>query len=84
MSNDHSTAKTVLKTLVGLGTGRITYAIINNNVEATEPRVTDKVIVPLASFVIGGMAADAAERHTDKIIDDVVATWKKYTRKNPA
>lgn len=63
--------KAVASTIVGIGTSKIVYGIIANNVETTNP--VDKVTVVAGSFVVGSMAADATKKHTDKMIDEAAA-----------
>lgn len=65
--------KAVARTIVGLGTGRIAYAVIRNNLkeDAANDKKIDQITVPAATFVVGGMAATAAEQYTDKMIDEI-------------
>lgn len=69
--------KTVASTIVGIGTSKIVYGIVANNVEIKNP--VDQVTVFAGSFVAGSMAADATKKHTDKMIDDAAA-WLKSVK----
>lgn len=75
MPNENRLYKTklVARTIVGLGTGRIAYAVIRNNLkeDSANDRKIDPITVPAASFVVGGMAATAAEQYTDRMIDEI-------------
>jgi hypothetical protein len=61
--------KTITSTIVGIGTGKIVHGIISTNVDTESP--VDKTTVFAASFVIGGMAAEATKQYTDRMIDEV-------------
>lgn len=74
--------KTAASAIVGVGTSKIVYAIIRNNVPTKTP--VDKVTVAAGSFVIGGMAADATKKHTDKMIDELVDTYNKIKNQTNA
>lgn len=67
-------AKKAISATVMFGTGRIVYSILNNNVDESET-LAQQVSVPVASFVIAGMATDATTRYTDHLVDEVVTWW---------
>lgn len=71
--------KTITTFVVGAGTTRIVNGIVQTNVP-TE-KVTDKVAVTAASFVIGSMAADATKKYTDTAIDEVIDLYNKTVTK---
>jgi len=74
-------AKATVSTIVAFGAGRITYSILNNNVDEPE-NIAQAVSVPVASFVIAGMAADYTSQYSDKLIDEIVVWWKTNVTKN--
>ena len=74
-------AKKAISATVMFGTGRIVYSILRNNVDEPE-NIAQAVSVPVASFVIGGMAADAASQYSDRMVDEVVLWWKTNVSKN--
>ena len=61
--------KKITSTIVAVGTGKITYAIIRNNVETEN--IVDQVTVAAGSFAIGGIVAKASEQYTNQMIDEV-------------
>lgn len=65
-------AKNVVKIVVCAGTTKIVSGIIANNTDPT--KITDKVAIVSASFVLGSMAADAASKYTNAKIDEL-AEW---------
>ena len=60
-------AKKMTAFVVGAGVTKIVAGVIANNTAPT--RVTDKVSIVAAAFVLGGIAADAASKYTDSQID---------------
>ena len=67
--------KTVVSTIVGIGTAQIITAISINN---TQPqKVTDKVTVTAGSVVMGYIAADVTREYTNRKIDEIANWWKK-------
>lgn len=66
--------KTVVSTIVGIGTSKIVHGIISSNVETDSP--VDQVTVFAGSMVIGSMVADATKTYTDAKIDEA-ANWIK-------
>lgn len=75
------TKKAVSLTVMA-GVSKIVHDIIANNVDMEKSH--HKVTVPVASFALGGMAADAASEYTDNFIDeiaDVVVQIKKRFQK---
>lgn len=68
-------AKRVVSFVVGAGTHKIVKAIINNNI--APEKVTDKVAVEAAAFVIGALVASACKEYTEKMIDDLIEQWTK-------
>lgn len=54
---------------VTVGVSKIVHDIIASNVEMEKTH--HKVAVPIASFALGGMAADAASDYTDQFIDEI-------------
>lgn len=75
-------AKLAISAVVGAGTTKIVVAIIKNNVQPD--KITEKVAVASAAFVLGSMAADASKQYTDAKIDEI-ANWITETfKKNEA
>lgn len=68
--------KAVTKLIVGLGASKITHTIIKNNVQPTT--VIDKITVAAASVVLGSMVATRSQEHTEKKIDEFVASWNEF------
>lgn len=66
-------AKKIATTIVSIGSGKITTAIIKNNVPLNT--ITDKVTVVTASVVIGSMVGDATSDYTDRKIDEAIAWY---------
>jgi hypothetical protein len=72
-------AKRAINVVVGAGVTRIVAGIIANN---TNPdKVTDKVAIAGASFVLGSMAAEATTGYTDARIDSIVTWWRENYKK---
>lgn len=67
--------KAAVSGIVGIGTSKIAYTVIQNNVVPTTP--VDKVTVVAATFVIGSMAVDATKKHTNQMIDEIADTINK-------
>lgn len=66
-------AKRAVNFVVGAGVTKVVAGIIANN---TDPqKVTDKVAIGSAAFVLGAIAADATTSYTDAKIDKLVAWW---------
>lgn len=73
-------AKKMTAFVVGAGVTKIVAGVIANNTAPT--RVTDKVSIVAAAFVLGGIAADAASKYTDSQIDKIVDFWNENVKKN--
>lgn len=73
-------AKGVVNFAVGVGTRRIVYGMIKNNVVAENP--TDTVAVATGSFVIAALVADVSKKYTDAKVDELVAWWKENVAKH--
>lgn len=72
-------AKKAVQIVVGAGVTKIVAGIIEHN---TDPKkVTDKVAIVGASFVLGSMAADATSKYTDAKIDELAAWWQSNIKK---
>jgi hypothetical protein len=65
--------------IVHAGVTKIVHDIIANNVDVEKTR--HKVVVPVASFAIGGAVADAASAHTDALIDQLAVAWNQIKPK---
>lgn len=76
IKNKTAIAKKVVRIIVQFGAGTVVHAIISNNVDTTDASVAHKVSVPVASYALGGMVANAAGDYTDKLIDEMVALLK--------
>ena len=69
-------AKKAVSLVVSIGVTKIVSGIVQNN---TSPdRVTDKVAIVTASFVLGTMAADASKKYTDTKVEEI-ADWISRT-----
>lgn len=68
--------KKIVGSVVGYGSGVIVYAIIRNNVPA-DIRIDRKISAAAASFVLGGLVAERAERYSNRIIDDFFNQFDK-------
>lgn len=74
-------AKQAIKLVVGVGVSKIVNDIIENNVEAEKAH--HKVAVPVASTVVGLMAADASSDYIDYAIDEIAEWWtENVTNRN--
>jgi hypothetical protein len=72
-------AKTVVSTIVGVGTAKIVGSIIGNN---TSPEtVIDKMTITAGTFVLGSMVADITKRYTDAKIDQIAAFVEEARQK---
>lgn len=71
--------KTAIAFVVGAGTNKIVKAIIKNNI--SPEKVTDKVAIECAAFVLSGIAASACKKYTDEMIDDMIAKWQEMKSK---
>lgn len=78
--NKIDVAKKIVSAVVGSGTTRIVYAIIQNNV--SPEKIVDKVTVVSASLVIGAMAADATSSYTDTKIDALIEWFQSIKTSN--
>jgi hypothetical protein len=69
------------KKIVSLGVGfcvqKAVRNIISNNSETDDDSLSDQAQIVVASYVLGGMAADYSRNFTDARVDDAVALWKK-------
>lgn len=74
MNLNVDTAKTVLAVVTQMGTGAITSAIITNNVPVHNRNLITKITVPVAGFMIGGLAAKSTSEYSNRVVDDVVAS----------
>lgn len=68
-------AKRAVSLVVGIGTRHIVTAIIRNNV--SPEKVTEKVAIEAATWVLSGLVALKAKEYTDKMIDDLIDQWLK-------
>lgn len=69
MTTKRDIAKKVVGTVAKYGTGIIIYSVVRNEVAAE--RLDQKVGVAVASFVLASMVAEAAEKYTDKTVDEI-------------
>lgn len=67
--------KKITRFVVQIGASKIAGAIIADAI--TPETVIEKITVYTASYVLGGLVANAAATHSDKIIDDLVAIYDK-------
>lgn len=65
--------KFATRIVVGIGTTTVSNSIIRNNVTPSNP--VEAVSVAVASLVIGSMATEATKSHTERKIDEFLATW---------
>lgn len=70
--------KKTVSTVVGLGTGAIVSQLIKRNVD--EESGLDKVSIPLASYAIAGLAADATRRYAEQTLDDLRETCDELVK----
>lgn len=68
-------AKSAVSIVVGAGTSKIVGSIIKNNV--SPEKLTDKVTIAAATFVVGAMVADATSMYTNAKIDELAAWCSK-------
>ncbi len=73
MSNKIQITKAIVGAIVRFGTGSIVYAIVRNN--TTPESAFEKISIPAGSFVLGGIASDAARQYSERMIDDLVETF---------
>ena len=69
--------KWIVSGIVGVGVGKIVHSIIDRSVDPEERTRTERITVPAAAFVAGGMAKDASRRYTDAKVDDIARKFKK-------
>lgn len=75
--------KGVVSFVVGSCTAKVVRDIILNNVSPAE-KLTDKVAISIACYVIGAIVADRTKVWTDAQIDKLIEQWKKLNAKeNP-
>ena len=67
--------KLAARIVVGAGTTTVSNSIIRNNV--TPENLIQSVSVGVASVVIGSMASEATQSHTERQIDKLVEAWNK-------
>lgn len=67
--------KRTVALIVGLGTKQIVTAIIRNHVDPD--KVTDKIVIEAATWVLSGLVAQEAKHYTDEMIDNLVEQWTK-------
>lgn len=67
--------KRIVALIVGFGTKQIVVAIIRNNVSSE--KVTDKIAIEAASWVLSALVASKAKEYTDQIIDELIDQWYK-------
>jgi hypothetical protein len=72
-------AKAAAKNTVGWSTSFVIGSIIRNN--ATPQTKLQEVEIVVASFVLGGLVAEAASEYTDRQIDSAVAWWNANVKK---
>jgi len=76
--NKIDVTKKVTSVVIVLGTGKIISAITKNN---TSPdKLTDKVTMACAAYVLGMMVADATTKYTDAKIDELVQWWNENVK----
>jgi len=71
-------AKMAISFVVGTGTKIIIKAIVKNNVDIS--KVTDKVAVEAATWVLSGLVASGAKKYTDSMIDELIAKWQEIKK----
>lgn len=67
--------KNAVSIVVGAGTTRIIAGIIANNTAPT--KLTDKVAIVAAAFVLGSIAGKMVTEYTDAMIDQLAKAWKE-------
>lgn len=70
-------AKNVIALTTGYAVSSVITSIIRNNVSIDSK--ADELLVRVAGYVITGMIADVARKHTDRQVDSVISFWKKTT-----
>lgn len=81
--NKIAVLKKAVTFVIGAGVTKIVNDIVANNVEIDKPY--QNVTVPLASFAVGGVVADATSDYTDSMIDQAAAFVQNLkNRKNSA
>lgn len=68
-------AKKTIPVVVGFLTAATVKEMIKNSTDAE--KLTDKVTITVAGYVLGAIAADAAKDWTDAKIDELIAWWTK-------
>lgn len=77
--NKLAIVKKAVNLVVGAGATRIVAGIIANNTAPT--KLTDKVAILAAAFVLGSIAAEIMTKYTDTKIDELAQTWKENVTK---
>lgn len=72
-------AKKAVSIVVGLGARRVVGQMISSN--TTSNGAVDAVIIPVATFVLVSIAANACKRYTDQAIDEIVQWWQENVTK---
>lgn len=72
--NKIAVTKNVLNIMTSLGTGAIVHQTIRNNVDPTN--LIQKITIPVASYVLAGLVANASSSHMDAMVDEYAT---KYT-----
>lgn len=72
-------AKKAVNVVVGAGASKIVKGIIENNTDPS--KLTDKVAIVGATFVVGAMVSDATSKYTDAKIDDLASWWNENVSK---
>lgn len=67
--------KKAVSIVVGFTTAKVVKEIIRNNV--APDKVTDKVAIAIASYILGAIAATAASEWSDAKIDELIEWWGK-------
>jgi len=68
-----TTAKIVVRTVVGMSTSFTVANALRNNVP-TETK-SQKTQVAIGSVAVGAMASEAAGQYTDRLFDDIAAAF---------
>lgn len=71
-------AKFAVSAVVVSGTSKIVKGVVENN---TNPeRLTDKVALYAGVWVLSGIVAEKAKKHTDAAIDNAVTWWDENVK----
>lgn len=68
-------AKKAVALVIGVGTKQIVTSIIRDHVDPE--KVTDRIAIEAATWVLSALVAREAKRYTDEMIDELLSQWQK-------